>query len=606
MKNIFKILTVFVSVLFVKQNTFAQAGTLDPTFGDGGLVVENTYSSNSHSIVLADGKILLIGGNAGFSIDRFNPDGTYDESFGINGHISISLNGKLWGPDYKTFSLLDDGRIVCATFYAPKSKHAIKDIALLRLKPNGYLDSSFGINGYDTLELDIYTIATGLVVQPDGKIVVSGNVQKNLYDEKRTFICRYMPDGGLDPTFGEGGIVVTTYDKAANSNSLVINSAGKLIRGGNYDLYNAHSLFILESFNPDGSIDESFGENGVAKYVFGQGQGGFWNTIMFMMAQQPDGKIVCTGESGQDEEISMAICRFNADGSVDASFGEGGGTIVPYNNTDAKAFELCFQPDSKIITLAGVYTYPFIGITLVRFSSSGQLDPSFGDNGISSVYNDTAHIGASSVHILSNGKILTTGQLTTYIGQKTYILLARFNNDNVLASHFKEVKAIQENEAITITWQTLNENNTKSYTVERSSNAKDYAGINTIPAKHAATNSYSYTDKNPLYGDNYYRIKENAANGTFTYSQTLKVVFENYSNISLYPNPAKNTVTIKGLDKNATAVIKITDMNGREISKFNFSNTSRTTLSIRALAQGSYFVLVEQNGKVTKLRLVKE
>ena len=142
--------------------------------------------------------------------------------------------------------------------------------------------------------------------------------------------------------------------------------------------------------------------------------------------------------------------------------------------------------------------------------------------------------------------------------------------------------------------------------MERSNNAKDYVGISTIPAKHAAGNSYSYTDKNPLYGDNYYRIKENAANGSFTYSQTLKVVFENGNKISLYPNPAKNTVTIKGLNKNATAFIKITDMNGREISKFNFSNTSIATLSIRALAQGSYFILVEQNGKVTKLRMVKE
>jgi len=605
MKNIYKFLIVFVSLFTTKQNIYAQAGTLDATFGDGGFVIEDSFSTDSHSIILPDGKILLIGGNAGLAVDRFNQDGSYDESFGINGHNRISLNGKLWGPAHKTFALLPDGKIICATLYLPKSKFAITDIALLRLNSNGSLDSSFGKNGFDSLQLDMYNTATGLVVQPDGKIVISGDVQKNLYDEQRTFICRYMPDGGLDPTFGEGGVVISTYVNATSSNSLVINAAGKLIRGSTYDLYGSRSPFMLESFNSDGSKDAGFGEDGVAKYVFGEGQEGSWNNLMFMMAQQPDGKLVCTGETGQDEDIFMALCRFNANGSIDASFGVDGGMIVPYKNSDVQAYELCFQPDGKIITLASPETHPFLGITLVRYTSFGQIDASFGENGFSSVFNDTAHIEASSVHILSDGKILTTGQLTTYIGQKTYILLARFNNDNVLASNFKEVKATQNNEAITITWQTLNESGTKSFTVERSSNANDYGGINTVPAKGVASN-YSYPDKNPFSGTSYYRIRENAANGTNTFSAVVKVVFNDNGVISLYPNPAKNTVTVKGLNKNTTATIRITDMNGREISKQNFTQSNTATLNIRALAQGSYFVLVEENGKVTKLRMIKE
>ncbi|MFZ1798966.1 MAG: T9SS type A sorting domain-containing protein, partial [Chitinophagaceae bacterium] len=572
---------ILIAIFFCNLNLYAQAGTLDPTFGDGGMIIENTYNSNSHSIILPDGKILLIGEYAGLGIDRFNPDGSYDESFGINGRYSISLNGKLSGPDNKTFALLDDGRIICATRYFPKGYTGNKlDMGLVRLKANGTLDSSFGVNGLDTLELDIITRATGLVVQPDGKIVISGDVQKNVYNEKRTFICRFMPDGGLDPTFGEEGIVVSTYAYATLSNSLVINAAGKLIRGSTYDLYGGRAPFMLESFNSDGSQDADFGKNGVAKYVFGDGQGGTWNNGMFMMAQQTDGKLVCTGESGRNENIFMALCRFNADGSVDASFGDGGGIIVPYKNSDVYSYELCFQPDGKIITLAFAIIYPFPGITLVRYTSSGQLDPSFGKNGISAVYNDTAHIGASSVHILSDGKIFTTGQLTTYIGQKTYTLLARFNNDNVLAANFKEVKASQNNEAITISWQTLNESGTKSFTVERSSNANDFVGINTVPAKGVASN-YSYTDKHPLSGTSYYRIRENAANGTNTFSPVVKVVFNDNGIISLFPNPAKNTVTVKGLNKNTIATIRITDMNGREINKQNFQQSSSATLNIR-------------------------
>ncbi|MEO7210155.1 MAG: hypothetical protein ABIY35_04340, partial [Chitinophagaceae bacterium] len=554
MKNIF--ITLFIlSLLFVSnENLIAQAGTLDQTFGVGGIVVEDTYSGDSYSLMTPDSKILIIGQYQGVGFDRFNSDGSHDESFGINGHFSISLNGKLVGPEYKTFALLNDGRIICAARYFPGG--GITDIGIIRCFSDGRLDSSFGINGFDSLHIDNLNTATGLVIQPDGKIVISGDAQKNEYNEQNTFICRYMPDGGLDPTFGENGIVMSHYTNATTTTSLILRPEGKLVRGSNYNLYNDHSSYMLESFNIDGSIDDSFGENGTAKYVFGMGESGVWNNYMYMIELQPDGKIVCTGETGQDQDIKMALCRFNITGSIDVSFGDGGGTIIPYRNTDVHSYELCFQPDGKIITIASANTNPFTGILLIRYTTSGLLDPSFGENGISSVYNDTANINASSVHILSDGKILTTGQLTKYGPPIIRTLLARFNNDPILAANFKEVKATQNKDAITITWQTLNEISTKSFTVERSLNALDYVGINTVPAKGVASN-YSYTDKNPLDGISYYRIRENAANGTNTFSPVVKVVFNSTGIISLYPNPAKNTVTVKGLNKNVTAIIKI-------------------------------------------------
>ena len=599
MKNIFKILIVFVSFFTTKQNIYAQAGTLDPTFGDDGIIIVNANRGANYSIIQPDGKIILMSSYFGVNLDRLNADGTYDESFGINGHANFNFNGKMYGSLNNTMALLNDGKIVCAARYFPGGN---TNVGILRINANGTLDSSFGRNGLDSLNIDKINTATGIVVQPDGKIVVSGDVQKNEYNEQRTFLCRYMPDGGLDPTFGETGIVVSQYVNATTSNSLIIRTDGKIIRGSNYNLYGDHPAYMLEGFNTDGSKDESFGDNGVAKYYFGSGQSGVWNNGMYSMVLQPDGKIVCTGVSGQDEDIFMAVCRFNNDGSVDESFGDNGGTITPYKNFNSiYSLSIDVQSDGKIITCGNA-----LGISdndspllLCRYSENGQLDPNFGENGISSTLTDTISLGAQTVHFLSTGKILVTGDA----GKN--ILLARFNNDPVLAANFKEVKAAQNQDAITITWQTLNESGTKSFTVERSSNANDYAGINTVPAKGVASN-YSYTDKNPLSGTSYYRIRENAANGINTFSPVVKVVFNDNGVISLYPNPAKNTVTVKGLNKNITATIRITDMNGREISKQNFTQSSSATLNIRALAQGSYFVLVEENGKVTKLRIVKE
>ena len=442
-----------------------------------------------------------------------------------------------------------------------------------------------------------------MTIQTDGKIVITGERRANVNDLKKTFVIRYNGDGTLDNTFGSEGIVITNYKREVTSLKIVIQPDGKILTSGTYGYLNDLPFFMATRYMADGQIDESFGENGIAlSGSFGVNPQNIWNTGMRDMVLQSDNKIIVSGITGPEPLINTGLCRFNADGSLDMSFGIEGKVITSVENFQTPTYGIALQPDGKIIA-GGQYspkTEPYIYFSMFRYLSNGVLDSSFGKNGRVTSPEAGEYAISNKVIIQPDSKILLLGP--SDIGYS----IARYFNDNILASNFKEVKAIQENDNITISWQTLNESGTKSYTVERSNNAKDYAGISTIPAKHTASNSYSYTDKNPLYGDNYYRIKENAANGTNTYSQTLKVNFENNNIISLYPNPAKNTVTIKGLNKNATAVIKITDMNGRDINTFNFSNTSSPTISIRALAQGSYFILVEQNGKVTKLRMVKE
>ena len=177
MKNIFKILTVFVSVLFVKQNIFAQAGTLDPTFGDGGIaIVDNIFSTGNYSILQIDEKVIVASADTGISLYRFNPDGTFDLSFGNNGHFYFNSKGKIYGSENKVIAIQENNKIICAGRYFPTGIFGKNNLALIRINSNGTIDSSYGLNGLDTLELDKITKASGLVVQPDGKIVVSGDV----------------------------------------------------------------------------------------------------------------------------------------------------------------------------------------------------------------------------------------------------------------------------------------------------------------------------------------------------------------------------------------------------------------------------------------------
>ncbi|MEO6818706.1 MAG: T9SS type A sorting domain-containing protein, partial [Ginsengibacter sp.] len=178
-------------------------------------------------------------------------------------------------------------------------------------------------------------------------------------------------------------------------------------------------------------------------------------------------------------------------------------------------------------------------------------------------------------------------------------------NTKVLALNSIDLKAVRNNDAINITWQTNNESNKKSYELERSINALDFVGINTIPAK-GISSSYSYTDKNPSDGINYYRIRENSINDNHTFSPVVKVTFNVSSIASLYPNPARNTVTVKGLNKNIITTIKISSMQGSEIFRQNYTQNSFATLNISTLPQGTYLIQVIEGSNVVGLKLVKE
>ena len=600
MKNIKTIIAFFLLLVFFNQKIVAQVGTLDPTFGNSGLIISDSLTSQQNkSLIQNDGKILVYGLNN--SVDRFNPDGSFDESFGTNGRAYFYINGLT--PFRNELAIQSKGKIVFIAQYQSVPGSYLS--CVFRCNTDGSLDSSFGYQGRDTVRMDILNAPTGIVIQSDDKIVVSGDVRKNIYDENRTFIYRLMPDGGLDPTFGVGGIVINHHTTDINSTSLVLRPDGRLVIGSTYKVYDEHPSYQLESFNSDGSADAGFGTNGIAQFIFGEGLPEYWATEMKAMVLQPDGKIVCTGTSGMNEFL-MALCRFNSNGTVDAGFGENGGVITPYLDIKYVVnFDITLQPDGKILTSGyAAYTTEW-PLLLIRYTESGELDPTFGDNGITTTSNSPSSIFGDNVHVLTDGKILVTGYSDPPIGGQAYLLLARYNGDNVLAANFKNVKVSQNKDAIIITWQTLNESGTKSFTVERSGNANDYVGINTVPAKGVASN-YSYTDKNPLDGISYYRIRENAINGTNTFSPVVKVVFNDNGVISLYPNPAKNTVTIKGLNKNIIAVIKITDMQGREISSQNFTQSSTATLNIRALAQGTYFVQIVQEDKIVRMKLIRE
>jgi len=294
-----KKLLIYIIISFISfslNNVFAQPGFLDQTFGTDGLAISHNIAGSYSSAIQSDGKI-LVGGYYGAAItERFNNDGSSDEGFGISGRTTLNIGYATGNPT--GIAQVENNNIILSCWYLPTSPSNY-DVLLVRLKDNGSIDSSFGKKGIATIDIDKRDYSEAMIIQPDGKILVVGELGKNEYDELRIFIARFNPDGSLDSSFGEDGHVATKFEKEVTCKSVALQGDGKILIGGTYNLFSMQSAYYVARYNPDGSKDDSFGDNGIAQYIFGEGHGSEeWRNELTTIVVQQDGKIICGGSQG--------------------------------------------------------------------------------------------------------------------------------------------------------------------------------------------------------------------------------------------------------------------------------------------------------------------
>jgi uncharacterized delta-60 repeat protein len=274
-------------------------GTLDTTFNHTGYEVTKfaSYASN-RVIVQGDGKIVAsMDGVTNFSLVRFNTDGTMDASFGTGGLVTGSKPSAYPGGNSVLYALAyqpADGKILATGNVYTTSGLPNTTFALARYNPNGTLDTTFGPNHDGTVITYLggtYADAHGIVLQPDGKVVIAGQTATSgttstLYGSA---LARYNPDGTLDPSFGSGGVVQT--NTVVHANHLVLLADGNFMVEAMTNDASGTLIrqFALARFTPSGVFDTTFGTNGVVTtYV---GANGNPNSI----ALAPDGKVVLGG-----------------------------------------------------------------------------------------------------------------------------------------------------------------------------------------------------------------------------------------------------------------------------------------------------------------------
>lgn len=228
------------------------------------------------------------------------------------------------------------------------------EFALARYNTNGSLDTSFGSGGKVTTAVGSGSAIHALALQSDGKIVVAGGADSGFA------LARYNPDGSLDMSFGTGGKVETPIPVSggAEAHAIALQADGKIVVGGpsgdNRD-------FVLARYNANGSPDTSFGTGGIVTTATG---------YLAAVALQPDGKIIAAGGGGP----GFALARYDANGSLDTSFGPGGIVTEDLGPGDEAATGVVLQPDGKIV-VGGTADGHF---ALLRFGADGKVDPNFG------------------------------------------------------------------------------------------------------------------------------------------------------------------------------------------------------------------------------------
>lgn len=283
----------------------------------------------------------------------------------------------------------------------------------------GSLDSTFGgVDGPPGTA--ITTIprtlsANALAVQPDGRLVAAGfGGTQNGPD---FMLARFEPDGTLDTSFA-GGIVtanVSTFSNGDAANAVVIQSDGKIVAAGSATPSGGGSDFALVRYNPDGTLDTSFGTGGKVRTDFAAGD------VIRGLVVQADGRIVAAGSDGAD----FALARYNADGSLDTSFGTGGKVTTDFGGALDRAWALVLQSDGALIAGGNAQTATGQHFALARYASNGSLDTSFGAGGkVTTSFGATS--GVRGLALQSNGRIVAAGLALTASGSHAF---ARYNSN---------------------------------------------------------------------------------------------------------------------------------------------------------------------------------
>jgi len=404
-------LPVLASLLLVVVSGWAIAlpGGLDPSFGGDGRVTTDVtfdeWDEASAVAIQADGKIVAAGTGAfrEFALVRYDAGGTIDASFDDDGIVTTSFTS-FADEGAEAVAIQTDGKILAAG-------SAGQVYGLARYQSDGMLDTSFHDDGLVTTNLGPgFEAALDLAIQADGKIIVAGTASNH----ENFGLARYESDGTLDASFGGGdGKVITDFNRRDEGTSVAIQADGKIIVAG----HTRFKKFALARYNPDGTLDGAFGggDGRVTTRFMELG-----DQQASGVAVRPNGKIVAAGGAGK----KFALARYNPDGTLDTSFGGDGRVTSDITSRLDFATDLVLPGEGKVIV--GGYAASRRTFALARYRRTGALDPTFSGDGVVTTNFAGDYAAAWGLAMQGDGKIVAAGGRSSGSFSDSEFALARY------------------------------------------------------------------------------------------------------------------------------------------------------------------------------------
>lgn len=393
-----------------------RAGTLDPLFGTAGIsrLSLQSYFSVSRIARQPDGRLVIAGefsgqGGSALGLARVLPNGALDPGFGGSGVVRDEFNdlaGGGWSASVGSVQIDGQGRILVA---GSVSQPNASQLMLTRFLSDGTPDPSFGLHGRVLGTSGTHSELRQTALLSNGTITATGS--STLGGDRSVLLVRYRANGTPDPNFGVGGRVVTPLGNSSRATSLALRPNGKIVVGGTI----GSDLGVIQ-YLPEGGLDPTFGNSGVTRVDLRQGQ-----EELHQIALQRDGRLIAGGESYALEGSAFMerpmLVRLTSRGKLDRSFGTRG---IARGKAGAQLLDLALEKNGRIVA-AGPDAGQF---TLSRFTTAGKPDRLFGTNGIVALAMPTA-AQCQALLFDPDGKIVAAGRAEVEGGLTTDLLLAR-------------------------------------------------------------------------------------------------------------------------------------------------------------------------------------
>lgn len=419
---------ILIALALSAATAVAGPGDLDVTFGSGGKTTspfDASFDVAGSVLVRNSGKIIVVGrvdsSKARLGLLRYSIDASLDTSFGSGGKVVVDFPiGGLYGEEAV---IQPDGKILVAVIFS----YGVEAIyGLARINIDGTLDTSFSSDGITLINFGEAANSAGspdVFVQTDGKIVISGSIFSS--GKMKFALARLNADGSPDTSFWAYGLKIYEESQDLIADAMTVDPNGRILVAG-----------VKNDGNWSYGVVRIFDTNG---YLITDHYFNWANWVLSDPYQVPKtrfsaieidgaGKVVVAGNArGSDGSQDFVAARFLADGNLDTSFNYAGYSVCPVTSLGHEAASsLAIQDDGKIV-VGGVANGK---IGLMKFTTAGLLDSTFGTNGIKTT--DRGNNGAQDIAVGANNKIVVVANSDS-VGE---FLTLRYNSDGSLDSNF--------------------------------------------------------------------------------------------------------------------------------------------------------------------------